>query len=368
MRALKILHAADLHLDSPFEGLGEGKAAQRRGEQRELLFRLAALAESEGVDMVLLAGDLLDSGSSYAETAEDISRALGGISVPVFISPGNHDFYSARSPYARIAFPENVHIFKSSVPECVSLPELGARVWGAAFTDKYSGGMLRGFAPDKTDGVRDIMCIHGEVGAASQYCPISENELAQSGMDYVALGHIHKESGLKCAGRTHYAWPGCPEGRGFDETGEKHVYIVSLDDGVSIKPVSIARRRYEIIRVELESGDALDRIRGALPQDTKDDIYRIILRGETEQAPRLNELYDRLGDGFFALQLRDETVLRRDVWESAGEDSLRGQFIMRLKTALDNAKTEEERERITQAARWGLAALDGREEVLCHDN
>ena len=70
----------------------------------------------------------------------------------------------------------------------------------------------------------------------------------------------------------------------------------------------------------------------------------------------------------FRLSVRDETRLKRDVWESAGEDNLRGRFLMRLKTAFDEAKTDAEREKITQAARWGLAALDNREEVVRHDD
>ena len=59
---------------------------------------------------MLLAGDLLDSDSTYAETAEALASSLGSISVPVFISPGNHDFYSPRSPYARVRFPENIYL------------------------------------------------------------------------------------------------------------------------------------------------------------------------------------------------------------------------------------------------------------------
>ena len=205
MSDLKILHAADLHLDSPFEGLGAAKAAQRRDEQRRLLHRIARLAEEESVDIVLLAGDLLDSDSTYAETAEALASSLGSISAPVFISPGNHDFYSPRSPYARVKFPENVHIFKNPTPECVALPKLNANVWGAAFCDKYSAGMLGGFAAADGTGAKNIMCIHGEVGGASNYDPISETEIAASGMDYIALGHIHKESGLKKCGSTYYA-------------------------------------------------------------------------------------------------------------------------------------------------------------------
>lgn len=79
MSELKILHAADLHLDSPFEGLGAAKAARRREEQRRLLYRIAQLAETEQVDLVLLAGDLLDSYSTYAETGER-SRKLSAAS------------------------------------------------------------------------------------------------------------------------------------------------------------------------------------------------------------------------------------------------------------------------------------------------
>jgi len=230
------------------------------------------------------------------------------------------------------------------------------------------------------------MCIHGEVGGASNYDPISETEIAASGMDYIALGHIHKESGLKKCGSTYYAWPGCPEGRGFDETGEKtvsivelsdsgfdetgekHVYIVTLGSGCSVKPVCIAQRKYEILNVELKSGDVVSDVLAALPENTRSDVYRIVLRGEAAEPPQPDAIISAVGERFFSLQVRDETRLKRDVWESAGEDNLRGRFLMRLKTAFDEAKTDAEREKITQAARWGLAALDNREEVVRHDD
>ena len=61
--------------------------------------------------------------------------------------------------------------------------------------------MLHGFSASKSAGVKDIMCIHGEVAAASNYNPVTELDIAASGMDYIAMGHIHKESGLKKSGR-----------------------------------------------------------------------------------------------------------------------------------------------------------------------
>lgn len=369
MSKIKILHSADLHLDSPFEGLPEGKAAIRRGEQRKLLSKLAAVAAEERVDLVLLSGDLLDSANTYFETGEELIRALGSIAAPVFISPGNHDFYGQRSPYARLKLPENVYIFRQNSVSAVEVPKLGVRVFGAAFTDSRCQPLLEGFCAERRQGIANIMCIHGEVGAAlgSPYNPISLEQLAGCGMDYVALGHVHKASGLLRAGETWYSWPGCPEGRGFDETGEKTVNIIELEDGeCKMHTRSIASRKYEVMKVDVTGIDPLLAVHTQLPDDTVGDIYRIILTGETEQTPDVNRLDSGLSELFFELQLRDETRLRRSVWDSAGEDSLRGVFLSRLKARHDAAKDEAEKKTIEQAARWGLAALENREEVVRH--
>lgn len=369
MSKIKILHSADLHLDSPFEGLPEGKAAIRRGEQRKLLSKLAAVAAEERVDLVLLSGDLLDSANTYFETGEELIRALGSIAAPVFISPGNHDFYGQRSPYARLKLPENVYIFRQNSISAVEVPKLGVRVFGAAFTDSRCQPLLEGFCAERRQGIANIMCIHGEVGAAlgSPYNPISLEQLAGCGMDYVALGHVHKASGILRAGETWYSWPGCPEGRGFDETGEKTVNIIELEDGeCKMHTRSIASRKYEVMKVDVTGIDPLLAVHTQLPDDTVGDIYRIILTGETEQTPDVNRLDSGLSELFFELQLRDETRLRRSVWDSAGEDSLRGVFLSRLKARHDAAKDEAEKKTIEQAARWGLAALENREEVVRH--
>ena len=108
--SVRILHAADLHLDSPFEALSGAQAAQRRREQRDLLRALPELAKAHGAEIILLAGDLLDSGSPYPETAKALAETFAGCGAEVFLAPGNHDYYSAGAPYARLTFPENVHI------------------------------------------------------------------------------------------------------------------------------------------------------------------------------------------------------------------------------------------------------------------
>ena len=132
---VKLLHAADLHLDSAFSALPPEKAVQRRAEQRLVLERLTAL--SEGCAAVLLAGDLFDSARVYRDTLEALRAALAACRCPVFIAPGNHDALLPGSPYLENGWPENVHIFRTAEPERVSLPEL----------DIYGAGFLRAEMP-----------------------------------------------------------------------------------------------------------------------------------------------------------------------------------------------------------------------------
>lgn len=356
---IRLLHAADLHLDSPFEGLSEDKAALRRAEQRDLLRRLVELRAESRAQIVLLSGDIFDSHCAFAETEEALCNALAQLEVPVFIAPGNHDFYSIGSSFYKLKLPENVRIFTSERPQAWEISSLKVRVWGAAFTDRHSGGLLRNLSANRREGITELLCLHGEVAANSQYNPISESELAESGIDYAALGHIHSFSGLRRAGNCFYAWPGCPEGRGFDETGEKGVIIADVEPGnVQLQFVPICSRRYETLELEVCDDGSVE-----LPELDERNTYKIILRGETRFAPDLAQLRRGLEGKVFSYRLRDETSLCGDIWENAGEDSLRGVFLTLLRERLNNTADNAEHERIERAARWGLAALEGREEA-----
>ena len=140
------------------------------------------------------------------------------------------------------------------------------------------------------------------------------------------------------------------------------------DDGCTLHTASIASRKYEILDVNVTGSDPLLAIHTQLTDETVRDIYRIVLSGEVDNAPDLNKLRRNLEEFFFELQLRDSTRLKQSVWEKAGEDTLRGLFLKKLRAKYERARTDEERSRIEQAARWGLAALDNREEVVRHED
>ena len=351
---LKLIHGADFHLDAPFAALPADKARQRRAEQRELLGRLADLAEGEGAHLVLLSGDLLDGGETYQETVEALARTLGEIRVPVFIAPGNHDWYGPRSPYAGTPWPDNVHIFTSGQVEAVELPELGCVVHGAAFTAPQADrSPLAGFSAPR-DGRIHLMVLHGEVGGQGRYGPVDPADIAASGLAYLALGHVHACSGLQRAGETFWAYPGCPEGRGFDETGEKGVLAVTVADGgaVSARLVPLARRRYEIVEADVTGAESAQAaLRSVLPAAPSEDCCRIVLTGRRDfPAPDLAALTALAEPFYFSVSLRDRTAEKRDLWERAGEDSLTG-LTLRALEALEG----EERD---LAARFALAALE----------
>ena len=374
---MKLLHASDFHLDSPLTGLPPEKSALRRRELREIPARLARLAKEEEVDLVLLPGDLFDGERVYPETVRALAGALEDMAVPVFIAPGNHDWFHERSPYAVSRWPDHVYIFTSPEPQAVELPELNCVVHGCAFTAPHrEDDPLAGFAaPD--DGKLHLLCVHGEVGLTGNYAPIDPKSLERSGASYAALGHVHAAGSGK-AGKTLWAYPGCPEGRGFDELGPKGALIVSFGenvrlgitspDGPSMEPIDmgtqpvaarfvpVCRRQYRIETVDVNEFAA------ALPQAESPDLVRLLLTGESLDAPDLADLTARAASHFFHVELRDRTTLPTELWARAEEDTLTGLFLREMRARLNGADGDE-RDRLLLAARFGLAALEGGEDV-----
>jgi len=363
---IRILHAADFHLDSPFAALPDEKAAERRREQREQLFAIAEMAAA--ADITLLSGDLFDSGRAYGETVEALSKALSSIRSEVFIAPGNHDYYAAKSPYARLELPGNVHIFSAPEIRGIELDELGCVVWGRAFTSERSEAPLRGFRVPE-NGKINVMVLHGDASYPdSPYAYVSRADIEGSGLDYLALGHVHAFSGIQRAGGTIWAYPGCTLGRGFDETGEKGLIAGTVGkDGCELRFVPLGGRRYGRLAVDVSgcetAAEAALAVLGALPEGTERDVYRVALTGRTGGRLRLAEIRAALESRFDYLDLKDEPALGRDVWEAAGEDTLKGNFLRILKSRYDSTADEAEREEIELAARFGLAALEYREDA-----
>ncbi|MBQ3216340.1 MAG: metallophosphoesterase family protein [Oscillospiraceae bacterium] len=355
---IKILHGGDFHLDSAFSSLTPEAASQRRCEQRLVLEQLSRLCQDR--DLIVLSGDLFDSARIYRDTLDALHSFFSSVKGEIFIAPGNHDYLAEGSPYLTEVWGENVHIFTSPVIEKVHIQHLNCDVYGAAFVSPEMPALLDSFQVEDPEAI-NLMVLHGDLQPNSPYNPILSEKVTASGLDYLALGHIHAMSVQKF-GRTTCAYPGCLMGRGFDECGEKGILQVSLSKSscqTDFIPLSV--RKYEILTVEAGE-DPLSAILTALPEDARNDCYRILLTGEAD-APDLSLLEQQLKGRFFSLSLRDHTVPKTRLWERAGEDTLRGHFLKNLKEQYDLAD-EPQRRKIAMAAKLVTALMDGREVSL----
>lgn len=352
---LKILHSADWHLDSPFAGFSEGQRRLLKKHQRELPGKITALCRQEDCDLVLLSGDLFD-GRPGKDMVEIVKKALAECDVPVLIAPGNHDFSDPISPWQTESWPENVYIFKGSL-EAVSIQGLDCRVYGAGFQSMDCESLLADFKAEG-DERYCVAVLHGDpVQKNSPYNAVTASQVKHSGLDYLALGHIHKAGAFR-TGNTLCAWPGCPMGRGWDETGERGVCIVTLEDEAQIRPVSLDTIRFYEMDVNV-GADPIAALEGVLPAAGSDDFYRINLTGDgTVDLIALRAEFE----DFPNLELRDRMDPPVDVWADADEDSLEGIYFGMLRKAM---QTDPETARQVQlAAEISRKLLLGREVVL----
>ncbi len=325
---LKILHSADWHLDSPFAGFSEDQRAFLKAEQRKLPGKIADLCRREKCDLVLLAGDLFD-GEASRETLDLMKQALASCQVPVMIAPGNHDFCGPDSPWTGEKWPQNVFVFTGKL-ESVAIMGLNCRVYGGGFQSMDCPGFLEDFHAAGREAYQ-IGLFHGDpTQKNSPYNPITTAQVRDSGLHYLALGHIHKAGAFR-AGKTLCAWPGCPMGRGWDETGEKGVCIVTLEEEAQIRAVSLDTVHFYEMEAEITQ-DPRQALEALLPPVESHDFYRVTLTGNG--CPDLKALKAAF-PACPNLELRDRTEPPVDLWGDADEDSLEGVYFGMLRREME---------------------------------
>ena len=349
---IKILHSADWHLDAPLQGKEELKKALS-----SIPGKLAALCKEENCDLVLLSGDLFD-GTPTAEGIGLLKKALSQMEVPVFITPGNHDYAAPGSIWLTEVWPHHVYVFTENRIEAKILENLNCTIYGAAFTSMDCSALLENFRADHSTRY-GIGIFHGDpTMVSSPYNPITQAQIRQSGLDYLALGHIHKAGRLLC-GDTLCLWPGCPMGKDYGEPGEKGAYIVTLGEEVNSYFVPLDTPRFYDLTLSVENSawEVLERL---LPPAGSMDYYRITLTGESEKLdiPLLLGAFSHIPH----LELIDSTQEPVDVWKALGDDSLEGQFFGMLKAQMDSQP--DEKEILHLAAELSRRVLDGQEVAL----
>ena len=352
---MKLLHSADWHLDAPMSGKTAQQVEFLRQELLRIPDKIARLCRELDCQMLLLSGDLFD-GSYTKESYLAVYRALESVRIPVFIAPGNHDFCEPSSPYLAESWPENVHIFTHPSMEAVSVPEYDCTIFGAGYESMDCPALLKDFHAE-TDTRWKIGILHGDpTVAGSPYCPITTRQVRDSGLDYLALGHIHKGDHTR-AGDTLCAWPGCPMGKDFGETGIKGVLLVTFENAVQIEEIPLATPRFFDERVDA-GDDPHAAIAAVLPAAPSQDFYRITLTGYSDSVniAALCASFPHI----LNLTLLDQTLPEPDLWKCIDEDTLEGTYFRILHDNLDTESQTLQRQ-IKLAARISRQILDGQE-------
>lgn len=349
---MKILHTSDLHLNSKMDSkLGAEKAAERKRELIINFRRMTEIAKSEGCEAFIIAGDLFDSDSipdSILKTTLDIISGASDITF-LYLS-GNHE--------------------KELILRCENLPR-NLKIFGDDWTYFDIGNVRfagrRECAPDMFKTLESAQrceflfaVLHGELRERSDYGGIiGMRELAESPINYAALGHYHSYSAKLC-GKCHAVYCGTPLGRGFDEEGEKGFVIIELSDGLSYKFRKSAGRSMIIKDVELDgiyTTPALEeKIAEACGGISSADMVRARLVGHRSAEARfdLRLIEKRLEDRFYYFEIQDRSRLRIDPRDYEKDKSLKGEFI-RLVLADENLNENEKDEII----KCGISALFG---------
>ena len=359
MDKIKIMHCGDLHIGATLSALGE-KGAVRRAELTHTLGNITALAKEHSVELLLISGDLFDSNSVPRETVDSVRAFFAAIpETTVAIVPGNHDYLSADSPY-HFEWSENVHIFKEN--ESIKIGPV--TLHGFPFTGPYCDEIP---LPTAVDGT-NILLMHADLDGG-RYNPVTEQRLAATGMDYIALGHIHKCSGVRSVDGVCYAYCGCPEPLGFDECGPKGVLLGTVGKRCcELEFMPVSRREYCEIGLDVShfhDNDSLLAAARAAVADRKGDLVKLILEGSCDFSVDPQFIKTGLEGAAFFLKLRDRTSPAADFDSLSHEQSLKG-FFVRAMTARKNADGEQTA-LLDEALRLGLAALDGRDVSLGED-
>ncbi len=242
-RPLRVLHTADVHLDS--DGYGDDAAqAAHRARGRRLWSRIVDRALADQVDLLLIAGDLFDHNRVADETVAFVRGELARLRQPVVILPGNHDALCTGSIYDRHDFTAgagHVHVIRRPDGETVDLPELDARVWGRAMEQHVPEFQPLAHVPSRDDRRWCLALAHGffypERQRPERSSPIFADEVRDTGCDYVALGHHHLRTDVSQNGVT--AWyAGAPAEEWGDGPPAGTVLRVDLsaEGGVRVEP------------------------------------------------------------------------------------------------------------------------------------
>lgn len=348
---MKVIHCSDIHLGSGmYAKLPKSKSEERKRELRDTFSRIADYASDNGVRAVLLSGDVFDSNTPpFADKEVFYGVIKEHKEINFYYLHGNHDINS----FFDEEQPENLFTFTDSL-KCYELD--GVTIGGI---EQCGDNFL--YLPDELNFLpngKNILLLHGQVCESPIENGICLKRFADKNIDYIALGHIHSFSATKFDGRGVAVYSGCPEGRGYDESGIKGFVLIDTDKNFSYEFIPFAKRTVHSVDVDISEASGIYEAAAMIKKQTdfsSKDLYRINLVGEISfDIDSTEDIETFISSECYNISVKDCTSRKIDVGKYMDELSLAGEFT-RLVLA-DETLDEKDKNSIL---RYGIAALKG---------
>lgn len=276
--AVRFIHAADIHLDSPLIGLSayqDAPADQLRGASRAAFAELVSKAIEEKVNFMVIAGDLYDGDWRDYNTGLFFAAQMGRLEkarIPAYVLFGNHDAESEMTK--RLRLPDSVITFSANKPQTHLLEQHKVALHGQSFKEKET---LENLAFTYKPAIKDYFnigvlhtALQGGFGNHKTYAPCTVDELHGKGYQYWALGHVHQYQ--QWTGASTIVFPGNLQGRHARETGQKGAVLVTVADNghVEVERLPIDVLRWEALEVDVSRCQNNDQVAGTVRQALED--------------------------------------------------------------------------------------------------
>ena len=350
---MKIIHAADLHLSSSFVGFPQDLKKQRNIELSNNFRLLIEYARQNNIKHIILAGDVFDNNRpTIAIKSFFYNEIEKNSDITFYYLKGNHDIENSLTRTDLSNLKTFTNIWTTYNVDNVTIT--GVELNGDNESLVYNSLSLN---KDKYN----IVVMHGQLGGISngKVCSINLDRLKCLNIDYLALGHVHTLKTGKLDERGFYAYPGCLEGRGFDETGEKGFIEIDTDTK-DVRFIPLNQRQVRVYEIFIKNNDAesmaLDEIINKIDASNNDTI-RIILKGEVtfEIDDLIKRLKDLLQGKYAYFEIKNQLKKTYKLEDYINNVSLKSEFI---KNVMNSSLTEEEKNEIIAI---GLMAINGEE-------
>lgn len=376
---LRIIHTSDVHIGVKLSSFRD-KASLQRQSLLDVFTKIVDTAIAEHAQLVLIAGDLFDSNYPSYQSVQFVKGQLGKLNINgiyVAIAPGTHDCLSKDSIYLRENFSANlpyVYVFNDETITSKEFSDIDVTVYTKANISNKSTESPIAFLATESKQAKTkykVAMAHGSVQiegkSAEDDLPISLRDIAESGVDYLALGHWHGAQEFSF-GNTKAWYAGSPEityQEGKGGLGQGYALLVDILDKTEVKPIKVSDKEMEELHIDMQVYENIENIYYELEKHANENkIISVTITGVIGSDIFIDEekIEQDFKDKFLSISVSNKTAFTMDevLARDYPEELVIGQFMKIMKEKIEKSKTSEEKKIAEDAMHLGIAELEGK--------